>query len=197
MYHTFLIKYGEIGIKGNNRHVFEDALAKQIRLSLAHIEGEFQIRKERGRIYVECGGAWDEEETIGTLSRIFGIVGICPVHTYALSDIEAMRRDIVAYVHEEYPDSSATFKVKARRINKEFPLTSMEIDAELGEAILMACPAMRVDVHNPEILFDLEIRDRIYIYSKQLPGPEACRSAPTGAPCCACPAGSTRRSPDG
>lgn len=171
MYHTFLIKYGEIGIKGNNRHVFEDALAKQIRLSLAHIEGEFQIRKERGRIYVECGGAWDEEETIGTLSRIFGIVGICPVHTYALSDIEAMRRDIVAYVHEEYPDSSATFKVKARRINKEFPLTSMEIDAELGEAILMACPAMRVDVHNPEILFDLEIRDRIYIYSKQLPGP--------------------------
>ncbi len=171
MYHTFLIKYGEIGIKGNNRHVFEDALAKQIRLSLAHIEGEFQIRKERGRIYVECGGAWDEEETIGTLSRIFGIVGICPVHTYALSDIEAMRRDIVAYVHEEYPDASATFKVKARRINKEFPLTSMEIDAELGEAILMACPAMRVDVHNPEILFDLEIRDRIYIYSKQLPGP--------------------------
>ena len=56
MFHTFLIKYGEIGIKGNNRHVFEDALAKQVRLRLAHVNGEFEIRKERGRIYVECGG---------------------------------------------------------------------------------------------------------------------------------------------
>ena len=171
MYHTFLIKYGEIGIKGNNRHVFEDALAKQVRLKLSHINGEFEIRKERGRIYVECGGDWDEEETVSALQHVFGIVGICPVHTYALSDIGSLRRDIVDYVAEEHPGSTATFKVKARRVNKEFPLQSMEIDAELGEAILEAYPSMHVDVHNPDILFDLEIRDRVYVYSRALPGP--------------------------
>ena len=171
MYHTFLIKYGEIGIKGNNRHVFEDALAKQVRLKLAHISGEFEIRKERGRIYVECGGDWNEEETVDALQHIFGIVGICPVHTYALRDIAAMRADMVDYVASEHPDSSASFKVKARRVNKEFPLQSMEIDAELGEAILEAYPSMHVDVHQPDILFDLEIRDRVYVYSKVLPGP--------------------------
>ena len=158
MYHTFLIKYGEIGLKGKNRHVFEDALAKQVRLKLEHIEGDYTIRKERGRIYVECGGDWNEEETVDALRHVFGIVGICPVHIYELSDIDAMRKDM-------------SFKVKARRVNKSFPLTSMEVDAALGEAILEAFPSMHVDVHQPEILFDLEIRDRVYVYSKVLPGP--------------------------
>ncbi len=171
MFHTFLIKYGEIGIKGNNRHVFEDALAKQVRLRLAHVNGEFEIRKERGRIYVECGGGWDEEETVSALTRVFGIVGICPVHTYPLTEIGELRARMVEYVKEEHPDSTASFKVKARRVNKEYPHESMEIDAELGEAILMACPKMHVDVHHPDILFDLEIRDRVYVYSKVIPGP--------------------------
>ena len=171
MYHTFLIKYGEIGLKGKNRHVFEDALAKQVRLKLEHIEGDYTIRKERGRIYVECGGDWNEEETVDALRHVFGIVGICPVHIYELSDIDAMRKDIVDYIRSEHPGSSASFKVKARRVNKSFPLTSMEVDAALGEAILEAFPSMHVDVHQPEILFDLEIRDRVYVYSKVLPGP--------------------------
>ena len=171
MFHTFLIKYGEIGIKGNNRHVFEDALAKQVRLRLAHVNGEFEIRKERGRIYVECGGGWDEEETVSALTRVFGIVGICPVHTYPLTEIGELRENVVEYVKEEHPDSTVSFKVKARRVNKEYPHESMEIDAELGEAILMACPKMHVDVHHPDILFDLEIRDRVYVYSKVIPGP--------------------------
>ena len=171
MFHTYLIKYGEIGIKGNNRHVFEDALAKQVRLKLDHISGDFFIRKERGRIYVECSGDWDEQETLEALSCVFGIVGICPVHTYELEDIAALRADIVRYVAEEHPGSRESFKVKARRVNKQYPMESMEIDAELGEAILEAFPDMHVDVHHPDILFDLEIRDRIYVYSKVFPGP--------------------------
>ncbi len=171
MFTTYLIKYGEIGIKGNNRHVFEDALAKQVRLKLDHIEGEFHLRKERGRLYVECGGSWDEAETVEALRHVFGIVGICPVHTYELTDIAAMRADVVDYISREHPGSDASFKVKARRVNKTFPLTSMEIDAELGEAILEAFPSMHVDVHRPEILFDIEIRDRVYMYTKTLPGP--------------------------
>ncbi len=171
MHHTFLIKYGEIGIKGNNRHVFEDALAKQVMNALRRIPGEFSVRKERGRVYVNCEGAWDEEETIRTLQHVFGIVGICPVHEYPAGDYAALEENMLEYVRTEYPDSHATFKVKAKRVNKEFPKPSMEIDADLGEAILENFPDMKVDVHHPDILFDLEIRDRVYIYSRVLPGP--------------------------
>ena len=171
MYNTFLIKYGEIGLKGKNRNVFEDALAKQVSNALRDIEGEFTVRKERGRVYVTCAGNWEEAEVIDALQHVFGIVGICPVHEYEAGDLDVLKRHMIDYVRAEHPGSHETFKVKAKRIDKEFPLNSMEIAAALGEAILMEFPDMTVDVHKPDILFDLEIRDRIYIYSRVFPGP--------------------------
>ncbi|MDO4478189.1 MAG: tRNA uracil 4-sulfurtransferase ThiI [Lachnospiraceae bacterium] len=171
MYSSFLIKYGEIGIKGNNRHVFEDALCRRIREALKPLDGEFDIKKERGRIYVNCSGDWHYDETVTRLSRVFGIVGICPVVVLEASNFEALREGVVAYIGEEYPNSTASFKVKARRVNKSFEMKSMEIDAELGGAILEAYPSMHVDVHNPDILIDIEIREFIYVYSKIIPGP--------------------------
>lgn len=171
MFDTYLIKYGEIGIKGKNRHVFEDALAKQIRLALEKISGEFTVRHERGRVYVHCAGSWDESETVTALQHVFGIVGICPVHTYETADMDALKRDMLDYVEQEYAGTKATYKVKVRRVDKEFPGTSMEIAADLGEAVLNRFPDLTVDVHNPDILFDVEIRDTVYIYSKIIPGP--------------------------
>ena len=129
------------------------------------------MRKTRGRIYVFCSGDWNFDETVDRLSHVFGIVGICPVVIYESCGIEQLREHMVEYLNEEHPNCTSTFKVKARRVDKEYPLTSMEVDAELGEAILMANPDMRVDVHNPEIVFDVEIREEIYIYSKVIPGP--------------------------
>ena len=76
---AFLIKYGEIGIKGKNRHLFEDALVHQIKYALKPIDGTFQVTKEQGRIYIEALGECDQEEVIGRLQCVFGIVGICPV----------------------------------------------------------------------------------------------------------------------
>ena len=76
---TFLIKYGEIGIKGKNRYLFEDALVKQIRHALKNVEGEFLVRKEQGRIFAESQGDFDYEEAVEALKKVFGIVGICPV----------------------------------------------------------------------------------------------------------------------
>ncbi len=171
MYDSFLIKYGEIGIKGDNRHIFEDALARQIRTVLSKIGGEFSVRKERGRIYVNCAGMWNYDETIHALQHVFGIVGICPVVIYDTRDYDKLEKDMLSYIAEEHPDCHSTFKVKARRIDKNFPKPSMEIDADLGGAILAAYPDMKVDVHEPEILFDIEIRDKVYIYSKIIPGP--------------------------
>ncbi len=171
MYNTYLIKYGEIGLKGSNRHVFEDALAKQIMRALRRISGEFSVRKERGRVYVNCAGDWDEEETVSALAHVFGIVGICPVYEFPAGSYEELEQHMLEYVAGEYAGSHASFKVKAKRVDKEFPKNSMEVSADLGGAILTHFPDMRVDVHNPEILFDVEIRDRTYIYSKVIPGP--------------------------
>ena len=79
MYKAFLIKYGEIGVKGKNRFIFEDALVRQIKFSLKDVEGEFDVRRADGRIYVNALSDYDYDEVIESLTRVFGIVGICPV----------------------------------------------------------------------------------------------------------------------
>ena len=78
-FHSFLIKYGEIGLKGNNRYLFEDALVRQIGFALKDVDGEFEVRKTQGRIYVDFNGDYDYDEAVESLKRVFGIVGICPV----------------------------------------------------------------------------------------------------------------------
>ena len=79
MYKAFLIKYAEIAIKGKNRYLFEDALVHNIEYQLKNVDGEFTVRKENGRVYVETDGDYDYDETVEALQRVFGIVGICPV----------------------------------------------------------------------------------------------------------------------
>ena len=78
-YRSFLIKYAEIGVKGKNRYLFEDALVKQIHHRLKNLEGKFEVTKEAGRIYAEASEDFDYDEVIDALQHVFGIVGICPV----------------------------------------------------------------------------------------------------------------------
>ena len=82
IFHAFLIKYAEIAIKGKNRYIFEDALVKQMNIALSKVEGEFEVKKEQGRIYVFCPEQYDYDETVEALQHVFGIVGICPVVIY-------------------------------------------------------------------------------------------------------------------
>ena len=170
-FHSFLIKYGEIGIKGKNRYMFEDALVRQIRFALRGVDGNFLVHKCHGRVYVDCEGEYDYEETVESLKRVFGIVGICPVVRVAVAEIGQLRKDVVSYMEQMYPDKNLTFKVEARRANKLYPMNSMEINCELGEAILDAFPETKVDVHNPDVKLNVEIREEVYIYSEIIPGP--------------------------
>ena len=170
-FHSFLIKYGEIGIKGKNRYMFEDALVRQIRFALRGVDGNFLVHKCHGRVYVDCEGKYDYEETVESLKRVFGIVGICPVVRVAVAEIGQLRKDVVSYMEQMYPDKNLTFKVEARRANKRYPMNSMEINCELGEAILDAFPETKVDVHNPDVKLNVEIREEVYIYSEIIPGP--------------------------
>ncbi|MCI8495137.1 MAG: tRNA 4-thiouridine(8) synthase ThiI [Lachnospiraceae bacterium] len=171
MFKAFLIKYGEIGIKGKNRHLFEDALIHQIKYALKPVEGEFLISKEQGRIYIEAQTEYDYEETVGSLKRVFGIVGICPVVLVPDQGFEQLASDVIAYLDKRYPDKNKTFKVNARRAKKSYPMSSMEVNAALGERILDAFPEFKVDVHHPDIMVNVELRGQINIYSEVIPGP--------------------------
>lgn len=171
MFTAFLIKYAEIGVKGKNRYLFEDALVKQIKYALKKCEGSFEVRKTDGRIYVDAVSEFDFDETVAHLQKVFGISGICPVVYVEDEGFEKLGETVVRYIDDVYPDKHKTFKVAARRARKNYPLNSMEINVEMGGIILDAYPEMSVDVHHPDILLNIEIRDKIYIYSEIIPGP--------------------------
>ncbi len=170
-YHSFLIKYGEIGVKGKNRYRFEDALMKQIRNTLRREPGEFTVTKELGRIYVETKGDYDYTQVTERLSRVFGIVSICPMVRILDKDFENLKRAVVDYMDQVYPEKNLTFKVDTRRADKSYPGTSESINAALGEAILQAFPQMKVDVKQPQVRLRVEIRTHINLYSLEIPGP--------------------------
>ena len=170
IFHAFLIKYAEIAIKGKNRYIFEDALVKQMNIALSKIEGEFEVKKEQGRIYVFCPEQYDYDETVDALQHVFGIVGICPVVIYEEQGFEQMAKDVVSYMKNCHPNYNGSFKVYTRRAKKSYPITSMEVSAELGGRILDEFPDASVDVHDPELTLSVEIRDKIYVYSQTIKG---------------------------
>lgn len=171
MFHMFLIKYAEIGVKGKNRYLFEDALITQIKRTLRRVDGRFSVTKESGRIYVEAVSEFDYDETVAALKTVFGIVGICPVVLLQDNGYEQLSKDVVDYMGKMYPDKNRTFKVQVRRARKNYPMDSMELARELGSDILDAYPEFSVDVHHPQILLQVEIRQNIYVYSEIIPGP--------------------------
>lgn len=171
MFTAFLIKYAEIGVKGKNRYIFEDALVQQIKYAVKRCDGEFKVTRTQGRIYVEALTDFDFDETVESLKCVFGISGICPVVYVEDEGFEKLGQAIVDYIGEVYPDRNKSFKVNARRARKNYPLNSMEINSEIGSVLLEAYPEMRVDVHKPDITLSIEIREKIYIYSQMIPGP--------------------------
>ncbi len=170
-YKSFLIKYAEIGTKGKNRFMFEDALIKQMRRALKNVEGEFQISKESGRIYAEALGEYDFEEAVDALKKVFGIAWICPMVQIEEKDFENLKKEVVSYIDQVYPDKHFTFKVDSRRADKNYPVPSEQMNRDLGEVILEAYPEMKVDVHKPDVYVRVEVRNQVNIYSEMIPGP--------------------------
>ena len=171
MFKAFLIKYGEIGVKGKNRYLFEDALVNQIKFALKEVEGEFAVTKVDGRIYVQAQSEFDYDETVDALKRVFGIIGICPMVQIEDNGFDDLAATVVEYFKQTYKNINFTFKVNARRARKNYPLDSMQLNAELGHVLLEAFPELKVDVHKPDVLLQVEIRQQINIYSIEIPGP--------------------------
>ena len=170
-YKSFLIKYGEIGCKGKNRFLFEDALAKQLRLALEGIDGDFVVTKERGRIYADAQSDFDYDDAVAAIKTVFGIVSFSPMVRIEEKTMEALNKAVVDFIDMAYEDKNFSFKVFTRRADKTFPGTSETISCDLGGLILDTFPETHVDVHTPDVKLRVEIRNYINIYSEDIPGP--------------------------
>lgn len=171
MFTSFLIKYGEIGVKGKNRYLFEEALCQQIKYALKRCDGEFRLSRTPGRVFVDALSDFDYDEVIENLQAVFGITGICPVVRLEDEGFEKLAGEVVRYMDTVYPDKHITFKVAARRSRKNYPKNSMELNEDLGEVLLDHFPELKVDVHKPQVTLTVEIREKIYLYSEIIPGP--------------------------
>lgn len=170
MIKAFLLKYGEIGIKGKNRHIFEEILVKQVEYALRNVDGDFIVTRPQGRVFVEAVGEFDYDEALLALQRVFGVTGIAPAVLLEDEGFEELIKSVISYVDKTYAEKNFTFKINARRARKNYPMNSMELNAALGERLLDAFQDLKVDVHQPQVMIHVEIREKINIYSKEIKG---------------------------
>ena len=173
IYKSFLIKYSEIGLKGNNRYKFEDALIERIKISLSEYTDIFNVYKEQERIYVDSKSDFDYNDVIDKLKKVFGIFEICPIYKIPYTtDYNILSNEVIKFYKKIYDvEKKMTFKVKARRSNKKYPMHSDELNMELGHDLLENYDNLSVDVHNPDIYIYIEIRSHINIYTEKIKGP--------------------------
>ena len=161
MQDLLLVRYGEIFLKGLNRPYFIRALVRKIRYAVRGMGAE--VRVNDGRIFVR--GFSDLDECVDRVTRVFGVHSVCPAVEMPKEDFDA----ICATAVEMTEGLSGTFKVNARRSDKRYPMNSPAINEEAGYRILQAHPDLKVDVHNPEHVVNIEIRDQAYLYVKVIP----------------------------
>lgn len=172
MFQAYLLKYAEIGIKGKNRYKFEQALCSQLQRRLKKNDGKFKIINERGRIYIEASEEFDDNEIVNTMKNTFGVTEVCPVGVIDDSSWDNVCEKTKEFLIEQYGENNLnfTFKVKARRSDKRYSMQSPEICMELGHYLLETFENLSVDVHNPQETIFIEVRDKVYVYSKRIKG---------------------------
>ncbi len=172
MKEIILIKYGEIILKGLNRHIFEDKLVQNIRRVIGE---DAKVYKSRATIYAEPKEGADVDVLVEKISRIFGVVyviraAVCEKEIHSIGDT------VLSYVRFA---GYKTFKVECKRADKTFPMQSPEISAQIGGTVLSAHPDLCVDVRNPELCVHVEIREAgAYVYAEKQKGPGG---MPTGS----------------
>lgn len=165
---VIIIRYGEIILKGLNRKFFEDKLVKHIRNALRDI-GNPQVYKAHSRIYVSAEG-YNEREIIERVKKIFGVVSISPALRFDV-DLDLIKKVALEETQRMMKEIGAkTFKVQSKRQDKKFPLQSMEINKEIGGYILKNTDNLTVDVHEPDVMINIEIREQAYVFTEKVEG---------------------------
>ena len=167
MERLYLISFGEIALKGENRPFFERMLTQRIKQVIMPYDKNVQLKNVHGRIY--CFTQAPKEKVAEALKKVFGIVYICPAVSCE-NNIEDIKNTALEVIKEQ-DHYGKTFKVETRRPNKSFPLKSPEVNAQVGAYILSNIEGLKVNVHDPDIRLDIEIREKTFIYSEKIPGP--------------------------
>ena len=169
MYDKILVRFGEVGLKGKNRAYFINGLAANIRRVLTGLGPGYRVSTPYGRVFVDLPPGAQVEPVLSALQRVFGLVSFSPVVQTELdmgAIKEAALRELLADGQPE------TFKVAARRSLKTFSLNSMEINQELGGYLLKNCPGLKVDIHQPQRVVNVEVRkEGAFVFSRVIPGP--------------------------
>lgn len=167
---VLIVKYGEIAIRGNNRALYTSRVVKSIRKNLEGY-GDFYVVKEQGRLIVECrSGEMDFDTVIPKVICVLGIVGVSPGIKTTDQSIEGLRDLCYRHMTEFFSDKPLKFKVETRRSDKRYPMTSNEVSADLGGYVLERMNNLSVDVHNPDVVLNVELRNDAYVYSKLIKG---------------------------
>ena len=161
MQDLLLVRYGEIFLKGLNRPYFIRALVRKIRYAVRGIGATVNVHD--GRIFVR--GFADLDECVDRVTKVFGVHSVSPAVEMPKEDFDAICDQAIEMVK----GLKGTFKVNARRSDKRYPMNSPAINEEAGYRILNANPDLKVDVHHPDYLVNIEIRDMAYLYVKEIP----------------------------
>ena len=177
MYNSIIVKYGEIGIKGKNRYIFENKLIKNIKNLLKPID-KFNVYKEYGRVYVDLGD-YEYDEVCEEVKKVFGVVGVCPAVKVLRNneeDVEAayqkLKETALLVLEEKIEAGAKTFKVESRRGDKSFRLTSQDMSIDIGGYLLSNVgDKIKVDINKPEAKIKCELRENnVVVYSDTVPG---------------------------
>lgn len=165
---VLIVRYGEISLKGLNRPYFENTLLRNIKNVLMPIN-KLNVYKAHGRIYIDLDNC-DEDEIIQEVTRVFGIVSVSVSYIFD-GDIDEICQVALNQTKECLENKGIkTFKVDTKRANKKFKLKSMEISRIVGGYILKNIPELSVDVHNPDLIVHIEVRDKNYVYVDKIEG---------------------------
>ncbi|MDR1540016.1 MAG: tRNA 4-thiouridine(8) synthase ThiI [Clostridiales bacterium] len=166
MKEALLVKYGEICLRGDNRSIYEKQLLRQVRRRLSGFDG-IHVIKENGRFLIESDDDdFDFSLAIPLVVKVLGVIGVSPCIKADCKDIANLRVQGLEYMKKRcHSLPSFTFKVETRRADKRYSIHSYEVSAAVGEAVIDGMQNASVDVHNPDVVLHIEIRESAYIYA--------------------------------
>ncbi|MBF1186834.1 MAG: tRNA 4-thiouridine(8) synthase ThiI [[Eubacterium] sulci] len=167
-----IVRCGEVALKGMNKPYFERMLAERIHKRLkAAGYGKASVKRHEGLIFVRFDREWDTMQLAGEISKVFGVASISPA-VESESNMEAIGVEAVSFMEKLCEERCVrTFKVEAKRADKQFPIKSPDIARQIGGYVLKGLKVLKVDVHNPDVRLFVDVRhDRSYIYADKIAG---------------------------
>ena len=170
MEHIFIVRCGEVALKGMNKPYFERMLVERIKKLLKKFDG-VSVKRHEGLIFVRADENLDKNAIIREISKVFGVASISPA-VECESTMEAIGKAAVDYMMTAIDERGVkTFKVEAKRADKTFPVKSPDIGRQIGAEVLKGCKVLKVDVHHPDCLLFVDVRhDKSYIYQDKIAG---------------------------